>query len=64
MRLNQGYFKIIKGMYSARPKTIRIHLVFHILLLEPAHPDAESQDRVKIIPDNKEEYKVKQILDI
>ena len=42
---------------------MRIHPVFHISLLEPAHPDAESQDRVEITPDNEEEYEVEQILD-
>jgi len=45
------------------PETMRIHPVFHISLLEPAHPDAESQDRVEITPDNEEEYEVEQILD-
>ena len=42
---------------------MRIHPVFHISLLEPAHPDAESQDKVEIILENEEEYKVEQILD-
>ena len=42
------------------PETMRIHPVFHISLLEPAHPDAEPQEgSIKIIPENKEEYKVK-----
>ena len=45
------------------PKTMRIHPVFHISLLEPAHPDAEPQGQVEITPDNEEEYKVEQILD-
>ena len=46
------------------PITMKIHPVFHISLLEPAHPNADNQDRVEVIPENKEEYKVKQILDI
>ena len=55
---------ILKTNYRlSLPETIRIHPVFYILLLEPAHPDAESQDKVEIIPENEEEYKVEQILD-
>ena len=50
------------------PETIRIHPVFHISLLEPAHPDADTklvrfQDSIKVIPENEEEYEVEQILD-
>ena len=42
---------------------MRIHPVFHISLLEPAHPNAEGQDQIEVIPENEEEYKVEQILD-
>jgi hypothetical protein len=45
------------------PKTMRIHPVFHISLLEPAHPNAEGQDQIEVIPENEEEYEVEQILD-
>ena len=39
-------------------ETMKIYPVFHILLLEPAHPDADSQDQIEITPENEEEYKV------
>ena len=45
------------------PITMKIHPVFHISLLEPAHPNADNQDRVEVIPENEEEYEVEQILD-
>ena len=39
-------------------KTMKIHPVFHILLLELAHPDAENQDNIEIVLENEEEYEV------
>ena len=43
---------------------MRIHLTFHILLLELAHPDARFIDKpIKIDLDSKYTYKVEEILE-
>jgi hypothetical protein len=47
------------------PKTIRIHPVFHISLLEPADPDTPEGPAPELHPDaQQEEYKVEAILDV
>ena len=44
------------------PRTIRIHLTFHILLLELANPDTRPIDKlVKINLEGKYSYKVEEI---
>ena len=43
---------------------MRIHPIFHISLLEPAHPDAEqAKETIEVAQENKEEYEVERILD-
>lgn len=63
-----GPFKVINKISDTNyqlslPQGIRIHPVFHISLLEPAHKDAEeTQDCIKVAI-QEPEYQVKQILD-
>jgi hypothetical protein len=42
---------------------LKIHLVFHILLLEPAPENAKIAENVEIDDDTEQEYEVEQILD-
>jgi hypothetical protein len=41
---------------------LKIHLVFHILLLEPALKNAKITENIEINDDTEQEYKVKEIL--
>jgi hypothetical protein len=41
---------------------LKLHLVFHILLLEPALKNAKITKNVEIDNDTKQEYEVKKIL--
>ena len=44
------------------PKDARIHPVFHISLLEPAHPDTLLQTTFHYEPQEDDEFEVEQIL--
>jgi transposase InsO family protein len=44
------------------PKDARIHPVFHVSLLEPAHPDIPLQETFQFEPEETEEYEVEKIL--
>jgi hypothetical protein len=57
--------RVIKGVNFelALPKTMPIHPVFHISLLEPAPPGAPPAPRVEVEPDSNREYKIEKILD-
>jgi hypothetical protein len=63
-----GPFKIeeqlgLVGYKLKLPKSIKIHLNFHVLLLEKASDNAETPDNVELDKNTtKEEYKVKRIL--
>ena len=46
------------------PKSMRIHPIFHISLLEPADPDAEQiQETIEVAAEHEEEHEVDRVLD-
>src|ERR1700679_3973355 len=66
-----GPFKVVEpvGPQAYRLKllkTMKIHPVFHVLLLEPYHRregEDPSRDKPLILVDDEEEYEVEQVLD-
>jgi hypothetical protein len=65
-----GSFKIKRNIKNINyklhlPPTIKIHPVFHILLLEPANPDTPTGPALEIYPDLQEKvFTIERILKI
>ena len=66
LKLRPFKVKSIKGPVNYElelPKSMRIHLVFHISLLEKADPDTPLDEHTEINPDQQEQlYEVERIL--